>query len=243
MKYNTEELKEELLKTKVLSMSEAKNILGTNSSATVARKLKALGAISSFSHAGGYYTLPSIPDYDENGLWNCSGIRFSIDGTSLKTIRRLVRESSEGLFSEELDRLLHVRTANSLTKLYCGGVLSRRQLNSKYLYLWPKHESLQLKTRKTSLFEHKVIPGYENKEIKNHLMRFLNILNEKQKRLFLGFESMRCGRGGDYAIAEISGVNRKTIGKGRRELEKSNIDLKRVRNVGGGRKELKKKRY
>ncbi len=88
----------------------------------------------------------------------------------------------------------------------------------------------------------KSVPGYENEKMADYLMSFLNLLNEKQKRLFLGFESMKYGRGGDYAIAEISGVNRKTIGKGRRELATENIDMTRVGIAGGGRKELKKKR-
>ena len=243
MKYNTEKLKEEILKMNVLSISNVKQILGTNSPATTARKLKAISAVSCYSHAGGYYTLPRIPEYDKNGLWSCNDIWFSIDGTSLKTICRLIRESSGGLFSCELDKLLHVRTANSLTKLYGDKVLSRYQINSRYLYLWPRHEKSQLKIRRTSLFASKTVPGYKNVEIGHYLMSFLKLLNEKQKRLFLGLESMKYGRGGDYAIAEISGVNRKTIGKGRRELEGENINMERVRIAGGGRKELKKKRY
>ena len=243
MKYNIEKLKEAFFKMNVLAISKAKQILGTNSPATVARKLKAISAISCYSHAGGYYTLPRIPEYDENGLWNCNDIWFSIDGTSLKTICRLIRESPGGLFSCELDKVLHVRTANSLTKLYGDKFLSRYQINSRYLYLWPEYENSQLKTRKSSFFGSRTIPGYENGKMVHYLMSFLNILNEKQKRLFLGFESMKYGRGGDYAVAEISGVNRKTIGKGRRELEEENINMERIRIMGGGRKELKKKRY
>jgi len=243
MKYNTETLEKEILKMNVLSISKAKQILGTNSPATTARKLKKISAVSCYSHAGGYYTLPEIPEYDKNGLWSCNDIWFSVDGTSLKTICRLIRESPGGLFSCELDKLLHVRTANSLTKLYGDRLLSRHQINSKYLYLCPGHEKSQLKSRRASVFSTNTVPGYENGKMGNYLMSFLNLLNEKQKRLFLGFESMKYGRGGDYAIAEISGVNRKTIGKGRRELEAENINMERVRITGGGRKELKKKRY
>lgn len=243
MKYTTEKLKKEFIKMNVLSISKVKQILGTKSPATTARKLKTVSAVSCYSHAGGYYTLPPIPEYDEKGLWSYNDIWFSRDGTSLKTICRFIRESPGGLFSCELDKLLHVRTGNSLTKLYGDKVLSRLQVSSRYLYLWPQYENAQLKTRRTISLGNKTVPGYENEQMGHYLKSFLTLLNEKQKRLFLGFESMKYGRGGDYAISEMSGVNRKTIGKGRRELATENIDMERVRITGGGRKELKKKRY
>jgi len=243
MKYSVEKLEEAFLKMKVLSISKVKQILGTNSSATAARKLKEINAVSCYSHAGGYYTLSHIPLYDKNGLWSYNDIWFSVEGTCLKTICRLIRESEEGFFCYELDALLHIKTGNSLTKLYRERILSRRQINSKYLYLWPELEKLQLKKRMTFFLRGKIVPGYENAEMKYYLKSFLDILNEKQKRLFLGFESMKYGRGGDYAIAEISGINRKTIGKGRRELEAGNINMERIRIMGGGRKGLKKKKY
>ncbi|GJQ57525.1 MAG: hypothetical protein D8M57_18930 [Candidatus Scalindua sp. AMX11] len=237
-----EKLKRTFVEKKVLSLSDVKKTLGTSARITAIRKCKKLGTVTSYSHKGSYYVLPTTPSYDKHGIWNINDIWFSANGTLLKTISWLVQHSEVGYFSHELDELLHVRTGNSLTSLFVQKYLYRLQVNSRYLYLWPSQKDVQLKARKIKLSK-KGIPGYENKEMELPLTLFLSVLNEKQKRLFLGFESMRYGLGGDYAIATLTGVNRKTIGKGRRELERGYVNAERIRDIGAGRGELKKKKY
>ena len=41
------------------------------------RKLKDLGARTSYSHRGSYYTVDALADFDEHGLWSFAGVRFS----------------------------------------------------------------------------------------------------------------------------------------------------------------------
>ncbi len=69
----------------------------------------------------------------------------------------------------------------------------------------------------------------------------LSVFNEKQRRLYLGLESMRVGHGGDVKISRITGVNVKTIALGRQQLLERNVTLERIREVGGGRPSIKKK--
>lgn len=78
-------------------------------------------------------------------------------------------------------------------------------------------------------------------ELKAALIIFYSTLNEKQRRLYAGFESLKAGRGGDDLIAELLDLNAKTVARGRRELlgEKVNVDT--IREKGGGRKRIKKK--
>jgi hypothetical protein len=73
-----------------------------------------------------------------------------------------------------------------------------------------------------------------------HLTTFLSALNEKQRRLFLGFESLRLGHGGDKTLSALTGMDARTIAKGRRELLSRNISVERIRKPGGGRPPLKK---
>jgi Rhodopirellula transposase DDE domain len=66
---------------------------------------------------------------------------------------------------------------------------------------------------------------------------FLSRLDERQRRWYAGLEAQRLGYGGDRRVARITGLNVKTIRRGRRELE---MDLSaclvdRVRRPGGGR--------
>jgi hypothetical protein len=52
---------------------------------------------------------------------------------------------------------------------------------------------------------------------------------------------MKLGRGGDVLISQQTGLNVKTIARGRRELASQKITIDRVRQVGGGAKALEKK--
>ena len=71
--------------------------------------------------------------------------------------------------------------------------------------------------------------------------RLLSISNERLRRLLAGFLADQVGRGGISQLARISGLDRTTISKGRRELhnvEESGAEqvCPRVRRPGGGRK-------
>jgi transposase len=63
-------------------------------------------------------------------------------------------------------------------------------------------------------------------------------LDERQRRLLLGVEARRLGRGGIQAIAEATGVHPDTIARGVREVEGLPESSSRIRAPGGGRKKL-----
>ena len=77
-------------------------------------------------------------------------------------------------------------------------------------------------------------------DLRPHLQAFLATLNEKQRRLYAGFESLRLGRGGDTIVAGWTGLNVKTVARGRQELHSGGVSIDRVRAVGAGRPALKK---
>ena len=49
----------------------------------------------------------------------------------------------------------------------------------------------------------------------------LSRLDEQQRRWYTGLESLKLGHGGDRLLAQITGMDEKTIRRGRRELEAS----------------------
>ena len=73
---------------------------------------------------------------------------------------------------------------------------------------------------------------------------FLSRLDEDQRRWYLALESQRMGWGADRLLMEISGVDEKTIRRGREELAASlvNRPTDRVRQPGAGRPPVEKKR-
>jgi hypothetical protein len=72
---------------------------------------------------------------------------------------------------------------------------------------------------------------------------FLSRLNEQQRRWYVALEAERLGPGGIGRVAQITGLDEKTIRRGREELaaELAARPIDRIRLVGGGRPPLEKK--
>ena len=109
--------------------------LRTRSRMTVFRRLSPLGYVTSYSHAGRYYTLRDIPDFDQDGLWQHAGVLFSRDGTLKKTLVRLVEQSDAGQFHRELQRRVRLRVHNTLANLVAQQLLGRAPIGGEYLYV------------------------------------------------------------------------------------------------------------
>ena len=78
------------------------------------------------------------------------------------------------------------------------------------------------------------------KQLHTHINFLVSTLDEHQRRLYVGLESQRLGRGGDRAIAQITGLSVDAIAAGRRELQKAQ-PTERIRAPGGGRPRVEKK--
>lgn len=247
MRYDPNQLVEVFHRDKVLDLEAMKEIIGTSSRMTIFRKLKELGYCTSYSHAGKYYTLARIPHYDKDGLWSFSGIRFSRYGTLLETIISLVQQSEAGYLASEIKALLQVGVHNAMGKLYAAARVAREQIGDEYVYLSPVLAEAQLFARKRALAQgtSHVISGsrLSIEEHDDHLKTLLTVLDEKQRRLYLGFESLKLGHGGDVRMASLVGVNVKTVARGRRELLSKEIIEVGARRKGAGRPALKKRNH
>ncbi len=240
-------LKEKLIlffhEKKVMMMAEIKTVLKTNSRMTAHRKLSTIDYISSYSHAGKYYSLNSIAKYNRSGLWEFNGIYFSKHGTLSKTIEYLINHSSAGYFASELQDKLNVFVHNELLKLFRYNKIQREQIGSEFLYFSTTSGEVQLNHRKEqiqqSLQEGFNQYGFGSSQVAC-LQTLLSALNEQQRRLILGFESLKIGHGGDRILAKLIGVDVRTISRGRKELLSQEILTDGTRAKGGGRPTLKK---
>jgi len=247
-KFSTESLVQLFLKEKVITFDQIKNALGTTVKMTAIRKLKSLNYNTSYSHTGKYYTLHSIANYNKLGLWEFKNVYFSKFGSLKDTIENLVCLSQEGYSALELKQILKTEVQKPLFQLYSDGCLYREQIGDVYHYFSPHSYHLQKRIRSTqidALLKDKIpeISVFDTPETKKCFDVLLVNLNEKQRRLYLGFESLKIGYGGDTLMSRITGVNIKTIARGRKEL--TNLDIitpDRIRKTGGGRHPIKKKR-
>jgi hypothetical protein len=233
----------------IASMPQLMAALGTEARRTVFRKLKELPYRTSYSHRGAYYTLDELAHFDECGLWSFREVWFSAYGTLLATAAVMVQSAEAGYFVEELDNRLHVGTKDALRKLVRERRLGRETLGGHLLYCAaePSRKAQQVLARRAVMSE----PGVARPlpeglimpdELRAAIVLFFTLLDEKQRRLYAGLESLKSGRGGDRRIGELLGLDAGTVARGRRELLDRDVQVERVRRSGGGRKRVEKRR-
>jgi hypothetical protein len=248
-RYHSKELKRFIVKNKMATMVEMKAAMGTTVDATIFRKLRQLCYLRSYSHRGKYYTLPEIARFNEQGLWLHRGVHFSKQGSLLNTLEHHVNHCVAGYFEYELESLLHVVVRVAVLKLLSDNKIYRKKVAGRYLYC-----SSRMKKRKRQCSERNKQQAIADsalepmssevlfQEGKTLVELFVGLLDEKQRRLYAGLESIKLGHGGDKKIAHLFGLDMHTVAKGRQELWGGKIETDRVRRVGGGRKMLEKKR-
>lgn len=119
----------------VAELGELQRCLGTTSRASVYRALSKSGYLTSYSHAGRYYTLQSIPRFNANGVWFYDEARFSRHGTLRDTILVLIHGAASGYTHEELEAILGLRLHDTLRALVGAQLLARERVGASYVYL------------------------------------------------------------------------------------------------------------
>ena len=221
--------------------------LGTLVDVTVFRKLKPLDYLTSYSHRGRYYTLHEIARFDDKGLWSQADVWFSQTGTLLATAETFVNRSPRGYFADELARGLHLEVQDALHQLTQQRRITRQLVSGLYLYTAIDRtvQQGQLLTRRnleavpTMLDASKLEVSEE--ELKAAILLFYSLLDEQQRRLYAGLESLKLGRGGDRRLAGFLDLDPHTVARGRQQLLAQDVEVSRARRAGGGRKPVEKK--
>jgi hypothetical protein len=236
VRYSSDQLVSLLHAQKVATMPQLKSALGSDVTYTVLRKLTPLGYHSSYSHGGTYYTLDSVAQYDGLGLWSYRDIHFSRWGTLVNTAEALVTQSAAGYQVPELEAVVQVAAKDALRQLVQTGRLFRREWQGRYLYcaLDRARRQEQWATRQAQ------------QETRDDLQAvkalFYSLLDEQQRRLYAGLESLQCGYGGQQRTAQRFGLDVDTVARGEHELLSGQVLRERIRQRGGGRPAVEKKR-
>jgi hypothetical protein len=242
-------LRQLLVECKIATMAELKAALGTEVDMTVFRKLRELGYHSSYSHRGKYYTLEEIAQFDALGLWGFRAVWFSEHGTLLKTCEVLVSEAEAGYATDELEHVLHVQVKDPLRKLARDGRVYREKIGGRFVHFSAERTTRREQIRARHLFEARpeeisfgaglrVVPD----ELRAAIVLFFSLLDERQRRLYAGLESLKLGHGGDRRIADLLDLDPGTVARGRKQLLAEDVERDRVRREGGGRPSVEKKR-
>jgi hypothetical protein len=232
-------------KQNIATLEELKIALGTNVAMTVFRKLKELDYITSCSHRGKYYTLKNIAQFNNDGFWFQDSVMFSSHGSLVKTAQSIIDASKQGFTANLLSKQLGLSSSETLLTLFRNKKLYREKVKGEYIYFSSNNEiKKQQKINRISddsnLSLKNISPEILMNELKAAIIIFFSTLNEKQRRLYAGLESLKLGKKGNQIIADLLEINIKTVVTGKKELFSNSIDINSIRSQGGGRKKKKK---
>src|SRR6478672_4430797 len=247
LSFDPQALRKHLVRHKVATLPELKAALGTSADLTVFRKLKLLDYLSSYTHRGGYYALREAVRFDDTGLWSHDAVWFSRYGTLVSTVESFVNQSPNGWFADELADVLHAEVQDPLHDLVRADRLRRSEVAGRFLYTAAdgRQSRDQLRSRQTAqsvpLLTDASALQISPEELKAAILLFYSLLDEQQRRLFAGLESIKLGHGGDSVLAEFLGLDPHTVARGRQQLLNQNVTSGRTRRSGGGRTRIEKK--
>jgi hypothetical protein len=243
----SQQIKALILSKKIVTFEEIIRHTGVNARMTLIRKLREISYLTSYSHKGKYYSLESLPKFSEEGLWSYQSVYFSKFHTLLNTCYEFINSSESGYTTKELQNKLYVEVKLSLLKLYKTGKVYRKKINGEYVYfnkfyLRRKQQIIlrQSQNKARVLTIDKLTSNFITDELKAAIMLFYSILDEKERRLYAGLESLKIGHGGNQLISELLGINPETVSKGRNELIRGDFEKNKTRKKGGGRPAIKK---
>lgn len=105
------------------------------SAITVRRRLKKWDAFTSINQNGRYYTLPEIPEFDENGLWKYQSALFSKHGNLRQTIIELVRKSQKGLSAADISQTIEIPSSSSyFSRIKNSDGIKREKHHGRFFY-------------------------------------------------------------------------------------------------------------
>jgi hypothetical protein len=241
-------LRQHLRRHTIADLRELKRVLGTSVDVTVFRKLKELGYIASYTHRGRFYALAEMARWDDGGLWSHEEVWFSRYGSLVGTAEAFVLASPNGYYADELADVLHAEVQEPLRHLVGRGRLRRTHIEGRFLYtaIGATVARRQTMARRSAQAVPLVVQSdalqVSPDELKASLVLFYGLLDEQQRRLFAGLESMRLGHGGDTLLADFLKLDVHTVARGRQQLLDHDVVISRTRREGGGRVSAEKKR-
>jgi len=188
-----------------------------------------------------------VARFDRRGLWSCQGARFSRFGTLMETARRFIEPAFHGYTASALREELAVEVKAALLKLVRRQRIDREKVAGCYVYI--SHEPQRQREQLMACREQTAVKlrelarsetGILAHELKAAIVLFVSLLDEQQRRLWAGLESLRLGYGGDKTMASLLGVDPHTVARGRRQLLQRDVKLQRIREAGAGRPDIKK---
>lgn len=115
------------------------------STPTARLKLKYWQAYTSYNQNGRYYTLPTVPHFDKNGLWFYKNIFFSKYGNLKNTVVNLINNSTLGLTGKEIGDLVGLPPRSFLHHFRNVSQIQRQKREG--VYVWFSENPIKYNTQ------------------------------------------------------------------------------------------------
>jgi hypothetical protein len=119
----------------ILDMPAIIRAFPNRSRCSIFRDMIAVGYLSSYNHAGRFYTLTDVPQFDADGIWKHQDVFFSRHGTLKATVRHLIQTADAGKTHPELQQHLCVRIHNTLLDLVQQNEIARKKVGKLFVYV------------------------------------------------------------------------------------------------------------
>jgi len=104
------------------------------STPTARLKLKQWKAYTSYNKNSRYYAMPTVPRFDENGLWYYEDISFSKYGNLRNTVIHLINNSASGLSGSEMGDVVRLAPRSFLHHFRNVAGIHREKREGIYVY-------------------------------------------------------------------------------------------------------------
>ena len=133
---------------KVMTIEKLMQLLQC-SAITVRRRLKKWETFTSINQNGRYYTLPEIPEFDDNGLWKYRFALFSKHGNLKQTIIELVKGSEAGLSAADLSKIIEISSSSSyFSQIKQSHEIKREKHQGRFVYFSAASTKYRLQKRR-----------------------------------------------------------------------------------------------
>ena len=119
--------------TKVFALDQL--VTSLNCSTPTARlKLKQWKAYTSYNQNSRYYAMPTVPRFNQNGLWHYENISFSKYGNLRNTVIHLISNSTSGLTGNEIGDIVRLPARSFLHHFRNVAGIRREKREGLYVY-------------------------------------------------------------------------------------------------------------
>jgi len=126
-------VRREVKNKKIFTLKELTTWL-TASVATARRRLAQWKAHTSYNKNGRFYTLPEIPTFNSQGLWQHQEVFFSQYGNLVQTVIGLVEASEAGIAGHDLGNALGMQTRSFLAPFRHRSELHREKIAGRWIW-------------------------------------------------------------------------------------------------------------